>query len=101
MSELIKSLNLGDISFGAPIDIPLLHSPWGYYKLLEVPTDASKEEIEKAFRRLSGVHHPDAGGNEEMFKALSHVKEILTDDGGELGEEHSKRRHYDEVCSLD
>lgn len=42
--------------------------PW--YEILGVQVNATKNDIRNAFRALSKVHHPDAGGNEEDFKRL-------------------------------
>lgn len=44
---------------GAPVDDT-------YYKLLEVGTDASPEEIKSAFRKQAMKHHPDKGGDIEQ-----------------------------------
>jgi len=30
-----------------------------YYKILEVPSDGSEEQIRKAYRRLAFKYHPD------------------------------------------
>src|SRR3989338_7988296 len=102
MSELVRQVQLGDITFGTPRDIELLHTPWGYYIFLGISQSATREEIDKAYRELARKLHPDVnGGDSKPFQSLQHIVEILRDDGGELGIEHSKRRHYDEVCSLD
>ena len=101
MGELIKQVQLGDITFGVPGDIYLLNSSWGFYEFLGVERGASLEQIRVAYRRLAKKLHPDIGGDEEAFKRLRRVVEILLDDGKELGTEHSQRRHYDEVSSLD
>src|SRR3990172_12433467 len=101
MSNLIKQMRLGDITFGMPEDIPLLHTPWGYYKFLGVSTTASREEIDRAYKKLAKEFHPDRGGDENAFKALGKVVEILLEDGGSLGQKYSRRKHYDEICSLD
>ncbi|SDP75961.1 DnaJ domain-containing protein [Arthrobacter sp. ok909] len=37
--------------------------PCGYYALLHVPPDASRQEIGRAFRALMRRHHPDAGNS--------------------------------------
>ena len=62
-----------------------------YYKLLEVKRDASFEEIKKAYRRLSMIHHPDKNGNCEestiRFKQLANAYETLSDE--------DKRAMYD------
>lgn len=58
------------------------------YDKLGVSKDASKQEITKAYRKLSLEHHPDrATGNEEKFKDISHAYEILTDE--------ERRKRYD------
>lgn len=41
-----------------------------WYEVLGIKPDASKTDIRNAFRSLSRIHHPDAGGNEEDFKRL-------------------------------
>ena len=35
------------------------------YEKLGVPNEASKDDIKKAFRKLSLEHHPDRGGDQE------------------------------------
>ncbi|HOI92443.1 MAG TPA: DnaJ domain-containing protein, partial [Candidatus Rifleibacterium sp.] len=46
-----------------------------YYKILEVPQNASKEDIKKAFKRLAKKYHPDINKGdhraEEKFKEIS------------------------------
>jgi len=99
--ELIKVLTLGDINFGMPEDIELLNTPWGFYKFLEVETDAPRKTIGRAYKKKSRELHPDKpGGDVVAFQNLQRIGETLLDDGGELGEEHSLRRQYDEISSL-
>ena len=42
-----------------------------YYKTLNINRNSSQDEIKKAFRTLSKQHHPDKGGDENVFKGLS------------------------------
>jgi DnaJ-class molecular chaperone len=53
------------------------------YNILEVPETASSEEIKKAYRRLSMLHHPDKNGNSlestEKFQKISEAYEVLGD----------------------
>lgn len=52
-----------------------------YYKILEVPQNASKEDIKKAFKRLAKKNHPDINKAdkhaEEKFKEISEAYEVL------------------------
>jgi curved DNA-binding protein len=62
-----------------------------YYKILGVDKTATKEEINKAFRRLALKYHPDKNPNnkvaEEKFKEITEAHEVLSD--------HEKRKKYD------
>lgn len=56
-----------------------------YYKLLEVPEDATSDEIKRSFRRLALIHHPDKNkddidGATKRFAALQQAYEVLSDD---------------------
>ncbi len=67
-----------------------------FYRELGVSSDASAEEIKKAYRKLARENHPDANpGNEEAerrFKAVSEAYGVLSDP--------DKRKEYDEARSL-
>ncbi len=46
------------------------------YRILQLPTSATKEEIDRQFKKLSLDLHPDHGGEEKDFIALSDAKEL-------------------------
>ena len=50
-----------------------------YFKLFSVPFNATDEEIKKAFHKLAHIHHPDKGGNEDMFVLITKAKNTLLD----------------------
>ncbi len=47
------------------------------YTLLDVDTQAESNEIKNAYIKLVKVHHPDHGGNTEMFQQITKAYEIL------------------------
>jgi curved DNA-binding protein CbpA len=49
------------------------------YIELEISIDASEDEIKLKFRSLAQIHHPDKGGDEEVFKRIKLAYEILID----------------------
>lgn len=58
-----------------------------HYETLGVSKDADQDEIKKAYRKLAMKHHPDKGGDPEVFKNISQAYETLSDE--------DKRRMYD------
>jgi curved DNA-binding protein len=58
-----------------------------YYEVLGVNSNASHDEIKKAYRDLVKIHHPDKGGSEDRFKQISEAYDILGDT--------NKRQEYD------
>lgn len=41
------------------------------YKILGIENNASKEDVKKAYRKLSKEHHPDLGGNVDKFREIN------------------------------
>ena len=66
-----------------------------YYKVLNVPREASSEDIKKAFRKLARQYHPDVAKDkkaaEEKFKEINEAYEVLGDP--------ANRKKYDELGS--
>lgn len=67
-----------------------------YYKILEIPKTASKEEIKKAYRKQALKFHPDRAKsndekvkkqNESKFRDVSEAYEVLSDE--------NKKQRYD------
>lgn len=58
-----------------------------YYKILELDKNATKEDIKKSYKRLAKIHHPDKGGDKEIFQKIQVAYETLSDD--------QKRVEYD------
>ena len=51
-----------------------------YYLILEIPSNASNEDIKKAYRRLSKLYHPDINPRgTEQFKNINEANSILSD----------------------
>jgi curved DNA-binding protein CbpA len=48
------------------------------YTELDVSVTASTEEIKQRYRTLAQMHHPDKGGDEEVFKRIKLAYEILS-----------------------
>lgn len=47
------------------------------YNVLGLAVNASKDEVQKAYRRLAGNHHPDKGGDSERFMAIREAYDVL------------------------
>ena len=49
------------------------------YDILGVSKDATFEEIKAKYKSLAQQHHPDKGGDPEVFKRIKNAYEILSD----------------------
>ena len=50
------------------------------YEVLNVNKSDTCNEIKKAYFKLARTHHPDKGGNPEVFKEILRASEVLTDE---------------------
>ncbi|MBM3956859.1 MAG: J domain-containing protein, partial [Gemmatimonadetes bacterium] len=53
-----------------------------YYEVLQLPRNATPEDIRKAFRRLALKYHPDrnkSGDASERFKEINEAYQVLSD----------------------
>lgn len=57
------------------IDVLKNFRPWQVFNL--DPQSATSEDINAAFRRLAKQHHPDAGGQREVFERLQKMRDSL------------------------
>ena len=57
-----------------------MNRPAMLYGSLLVESSASKDQIKKYYHKMRLFTHPDAGGDEEIFKNINRVYQILTND---------------------
>lgn len=50
-----------------------------FYEILGVEKDATLEEIKRQYRKLSKKHHPDKGGDAEIFAEITEAYQVLSD----------------------
>ena len=58
-----------------------------YYSTLGVSSNATPQEIKKAYKKASMQHHPDRGGNSNEFVKIQEAYETLRDP--------AKKQQYD------
>lgn len=58
-----------------------------HYRTLGVSKNASADELKKNYRKQAVEHHPDKGGDPEVFKKINEAYHVLSDPG--------KRQEYD------
>ena len=56
------------------------HVEYNPFTILGIDPSATTKEIKKAYKKLSLVHHPDKGGDEQMFVQINKAYQALTDD---------------------
>lgn len=73
------------------MDVNNIDKDKDYYKILGVDEKSAEDEIKKAYRKMSMLHHPDKNGNtdesKQMFQELNNAYATLSDP--------NKRRTYD------
>merc|ERR1711934_55579 len=51
-----------------------------YYERLGLDKEASFDDIRKAYRKKAMQHHPDRGGDPEVFKKITQAYEVLSNE---------------------
>lgn len=70
------------------------------YEILGISEDASKKEIQEAFRRLALEHHSDRGGEQEKFMKIKQAYEDLKI-GKKYADSDSEKQRKSKVYSSD
>lgn len=55
------------------------------YDTLGLNTQATDDEVKKAYRKLAMIHHPDKGGDEKKFKEITEAYENITNKNFDQG----------------
>lgn len=51
-----------------------------YYEILGLSRNASRDEIKRAYKELARRHHPDKGGDADLFKKINEAYGVLSDE---------------------
>ena len=81
---LVASIAASVLAYGyvtAIVDNAIAESDhFGPYDILEVSTSAALDEIKQAYRALSKTHHPDKGGDADLFHKINLAYRALSDE---------------------
>eukprot|EP00973_Karenia_brevis_P055211 7677032-Karenia_brevis.AAC.1 len=67
---------MGDLRVKRTLDGQQIRDARGIWStVLNVSPDAGEESIKRAYRDLSLLHHPDKGGDKELFQAVRQAYE--------------------------
>lgn len=66
--------------------------------VLGVAEDADKDAIKKAYHKLALKHHPDKGGNAEVFREVSEAYKLLMEYDDGLNEEEEDWENFDPMA---
>lgn len=67
-----------DRAFAGFAQLPAPEQP---FQVLGVGANASKEEVERAYRLLASEHHPDKGGDEQQMARINAARDALLSQG--------------------
>jgi len=62
-----------------------------YYSILEVSNKSSEKEIKKSYYKLSFKHHPDRGGDANIFSEITEADDVLCSN---LREDYDKKSKF-------
>lgn len=73
-----------------------------YYGILGIDKSSDKKIIKKAYYKLSMKHHPDKGGDTEIFDELAKAYDILMDDDTRIEYDQKSKfgQNYNEYFEL-
>lgn len=73
-----------------------------YYRILGLTHDFEPKEIKTSYRNLSKVHHPDRGGDDEIFKKIVDAYKVLSNPSirEKYDRESEYGKNYDEMLSI-
>ena len=62
-----------------PAPVPNVNEKEQAYEDLGIPPTASKKDIRNAYLKMAMLHHPDKGGDPEVFKRIKAAYDKLTE----------------------